>query len=86
MFSWEICIFFKNTFFYRTPPVAASEQTQISVIHLCGEVVLWSFSISLPWLPNIMLNLLTWSSFDIPLLFKLKHAAILLLSYIVDRE
>ena len=24
-FSFEICELFKNTFFYRTPPVAASE-------------------------------------------------------------
>ena len=24
MFSWEICKNFKNTFIYRTPPVAAS--------------------------------------------------------------
>ena len=24
MFFYEICNFFKNTFFYRTPPVAAS--------------------------------------------------------------
>ena len=42
MFSCEICESFKNTFFYRTPPVAASEQTQD--ISLCGEVMFWSFS------------------------------------------
>ena len=33
-----------------------------------------------------MLNLLTKGSFDILLFFKLKHAAMLLLSYIVDCE
>ena len=33
--SCEICENFKKTFFYRTPPVTASEQTQeISVVHL----------------------------------------------------
>ena len=40
----------------------------------------WSFSISVPWLSNIMLNLLTKSSFNISLMFKLKYAAILHLS------
>ena len=34
VFSFEICESFKNTLFYRTLPVAASEQTQeISVVH-----------------------------------------------------
>ena len=33
-----------------------------------------------------MLNLLTESPFDISLFFKLKHATILLLSYILDCE
>ena len=76
MFSCEIYELFKNIFFYRTLPVAASEQTQeISVVHL----FFWSFSISLPWLSNIMLNLITKSSFDISLLFKLKYAAISLI-------
>ena len=38
VFSCEIGELFKSTFFYRTPPVAASEQTQeISVIHLAKE-------------------------------------------------
>ena len=46
---------------------------------LCGEAVFWLFCTILPWLSNIMLNLLTKSSFDISLLFKLKYAAILLL-------
>ena len=37
MFSCEICKIFRNTFFYRTPPVTASEQTQeIYVVH-CVE-------------------------------------------------
>ena len=32
--SCEICEIFKNNFFHRRPPVAASEQTQeISVVH-----------------------------------------------------
>ena len=34
VFSWEVCGTFKSTFFYRTAPVVASEQTQeISVVH-----------------------------------------------------
>ena len=34
VFFCEICQIIKNTFFYRTPPVAASEQTQeIFVVH-----------------------------------------------------
>ena len=38
VFSWEICEIFKNTFFYRTTPVAASEQTQeISVVHCVAK-------------------------------------------------
>ena len=28
MFSYEICKLFKNTFFYRTPPMAASENNE----------------------------------------------------------
>ena len=28
MFSYEISEFFKNTFFYRTPPVAATENNE----------------------------------------------------------
>ena len=42
-------------------------------------------SVSLLWLSNIMLNLLTKSSFDISLLFKLKHAAISLLLWTVNK-
>ena len=87
VFSCEICEIFKNTFFSRTPPMAASEQTQeISVGSLCDEGIFWSFSTSLPLLSNIMLNLFTKSSSDISLLFKLKYAPVLLLSYIVDCE
>ena len=82
MFSCEIYELFKNIFFYRTLPVAASEQTQeIYVVHL----FFWSFSISLPWLSNIMLNLITKSSFDISLLFKLKYAAISLILQNVNK-
>ena len=32
MFSCEICEFFQNSFFYRTPPVAASDNA------LCEEI------------------------------------------------
>ena len=56
--------------------MAASEQTrEISEVHL-AKGIFGSFSISLPWLSNIMLNLLTKNSFDISLLFKLKYATI----------
>ena len=41
----------------------------------------WSFGASQTWLSNAMLNLRTENSFDISLLFKLKYAAIWLLSY-----
>ena len=52
--------------FYRTYPVVASEQTQeISVVHCVTKGFFWWFSTSLPWLSNIMLNLLSKSSFDI---------------------
>ena len=35
--GWEICKILKNTFFYRTTPVAVSEQIQdISVVD-CGR-------------------------------------------------
>ena len=38
VFSCEICDIFKNTFFYRTLPVAASEQTQeIYVVHCVAK-------------------------------------------------
>ena len=36
VFSSEICEIFKDTFLYRTPPVAASEQ--IHEIDLCGSL------------------------------------------------
>ena len=38
VFFWEICEIFKNTFFHRTTPVAASEQIQeISVVHCVAK-------------------------------------------------
>ena len=38
VFSCEICDIFKNNFFYRTPPVTASEQTQeIYVVHCVAK-------------------------------------------------
>ena len=44
MFSYEICELFKNTFFYRTFPVAASEnneQQQLSegFANICYKIV-----------------------------------------------
>ena len=78
--SCKICEFFRNTF-YRTPPVAVSEQTQeISVIHLAKGF----FGHLDWWLSNIMLNLSTKSSSDISLLFKLKYAAISLILWTVN--
>ena len=39
VFSCEICEIFKNTFFYRTHPVAASEQThEIYVVPCVAKV------------------------------------------------
>ena len=55
VFSWDICEFFKNIFFYRTTPVAALSELKRS---LCGEEMLWSFSTSLSYLSNIMRKLL----------------------------
>ena len=73
--------------FYRTPPVVASEQTQeISVVHCMAKGFFWWFSTSLPWLSNIMLNLLSKNSFNIFIVAQVEHAVILLLSYIVDCE
>ena len=37
MFSCEICEIFKNTYFYRTPPVAASESKEIKQIGTGSE-------------------------------------------------
>ena len=80
MLSCKICEFFRNTF-YRTPPVAVSEQTQeISVVHLAKGF----FGHLDWWLSNIMLNLSTKSSSDISLLFKLKYAAISLILWTVN--
>ena len=39
MFSYEINDIFKNTFFYRTPPVAASEQTQEIYVEIIVFIV-----------------------------------------------
>ena len=55
-------------------------------VSLCGELILCSFSTILPCLSNIMLTLLTESSLNISLLFRLKYAAILSLTYILDHE
>ena len=38
-FSCESCEIFKNTFFYRTPPVTASEQTQIYLWFIVWRLV-----------------------------------------------
>ena len=38
LFSCEICEIFKNSFFYRTPPVAAPEQIQeVTVLHCVAK-------------------------------------------------
>ena len=42
VFSCEICEIFKNTFFYGTPPIAASEYTQ-RCIHNPIKHLIWSF-------------------------------------------
>ena len=66
--------------------MAASEQTQISVVHCVAKWYFGHLAQAYLSCPNTMLNLLTKSKFDISLLFKLKYATILLLSYIVDYE
>ena len=85
VFSKEICEVFKTTLFYTTTPVVASEQThEISVAHCAAKwcsghlaQVCLSYSISIVKNKN---------PFDISLFSKLKHAAILLLSYMMDCE
>ena len=77
--SSEICGLFKNTFFNRTPPDPGD------LCGLFGNRIFQSFSISLPWLSNIMLNLLTESSFDISLLFKLEYAPMSLILRILNK-
>ena len=79
VFSCEICGLFKNTFFNRTPPDPGD------LCGLFGNGIFWSFS-SLPWFSNIMLNLLTKSSFDISLLLKLKYEAISPVLWIVNKS
>ena len=85
LFSCKICKIFKNTFFTEHSGGCFLTNPDLCGT-LCGEGFFWSFSTSLPWLSNIMLNLLSKSSFDISLLFKLNHAVTLFLSYIVDCE
>ena len=84
MFSCKICELFKNTFFYRTPRWLLLNKPG----DLCGSFSkgnFWSFSLSLPWLSNIKLNLLTKSSFDISLLLKLKYAVISLILWTMNK-
>ena len=38
VFSYEICEIFNNTFFYKTPPVAASELV-ILVSYICQKYI-----------------------------------------------
>ena len=35
MFSSEYCEIFKNSFFYRTPPLAASKSRQFRTLYIC---------------------------------------------------
>ena len=51
-----------------------------------GKLIFFSFSISLHWLSNIKLNLLTKSSFDILLLFKFKCSAICFILWTVNKR
>ena len=53
VFSCEFCKVFRNTFFYRTTPVAASVNNTPSALHICfpgkvsqdgSELVVWSCS------------------------------------------
>ena len=79
IFWWNLQNF-KNTFFYGTPLVAGKS------LWFIWQGIFWSFSISLPWLYNIMLNLLTESFFDISLLFKLKYGNISLILWTVNKS
>ena len=95
---WSLtCNFIKNRCFpvkfanfLRTPflPNTSAGCFWTNPVDLCGSFgkgIFWSFSLSLHWLSYIMLNLLTKSSFDISLLFKLHYAAILLILWIVNK-
>ena len=66
--------FLRKPFFRNTAGGCFSTNPGDTCGSLCGEGVFWSFSTSLPWLSNIMLKLLSKSSFDISLLFKLNYA------------
>ena len=47
MFSCEICKTFKNTFFYRTPPVAASEYAYEIEIHVIMHLLVHGKSLTM---------------------------------------
>ena len=84
------CFSVKFTNFLRTPFFTEHLQYcfRTNPRDLCGTFdngIFWSFSISLPWLSDIMLNLLSKCSFDISLLFKLKYAAISLILFTVNK-
>ena len=85
VFSCEVCELFKNTFF--------TKNFRWLLLNKPGNLrgsfskgIFWLFSITLPWLSNIMLNLLTKSFFDISLLFKLNYAAISLILWTVNKS
>ena len=52
MFSCEFCEIFKNTFFYRTPPVAASVTKTDSHTDIFQEIF-WNFQYSYSTVVNI---------------------------------
>ena len=55
MFSCEFCVISKNTFSYRTPPVAASECNLVNFLFLClSYILLYRFS---PSICNLNFNL-----------------------------
>ena len=71
VFSYEICKIFKNTFFTEHLRWLLLNKPRNGSLR--GKGVFWSFSRSLSWLSNIMLNLLSKISLDISLLFKLNY-------------
>ena len=79
VFEELLCLVASHTSKKKTKlrqPISPSER-------LCTGHAFVTIGASLPWLTNIMLNLLIKSSFDISLLLKLKFAVTLLLNYIV---
>ena len=86
------CFLVKFANFLRTPFLQNTSggcfwtNQEIDLCGSFGKRIFWSFSIALPWLSKIMLNLLTKRFFDISLLFKLKYAAISLILWTVNKS